>query len=69
MESIIRTTIENYKKYGVSDKAIEAAVKALPKAAVALGVVFCISAPRRTVSVDRIATAFTNPSRVIPLTK
>ena len=28
MESIIKTTIDNYKKYGVSDKAIEAAVKA-----------------------------------------
>ena len=28
MESIIKTTIDNYKKYGVSDKAIKAAVKA-----------------------------------------
>ena len=28
MESIIKTTIDNYKKYGVNDKAIEAAVKA-----------------------------------------
>ena len=28
MESIIKKSIENYRKYGVSDKAIEAAVKA-----------------------------------------
>ena len=28
MESLIRDSIENYRKYGVNDRAIEAAVKA-----------------------------------------
>ena len=28
MSNVVRNSIENYRKYGVSDKAIEAAVKA-----------------------------------------
>ena len=54
---------------GVPPFIIDAAVKARPKAAVAFGVVFCICAPRRTISVERMAVALTKPSMLIPRTK
>ena len=46
----------------------EVAVRARPKAAVAVVVVPCMEAPRRTISVERMAAAFTNPSADIART-
>ena len=51
------------------DPIIDAAVSTRPKAAVALGAVLWICAPRRTSSVERMATTFTKPSILMPRTK
>ena len=71
LETVISRTLETPYPFSTFCilPIIEAAVNARPKAAVALGAVLWICAPRLTNPVERMATAFTKPSILIPRTK